>query len=93
MVVANEDISQDPCATFDILSANCSSWGEVSSQQLIIPDSCDGLWDKVVLTFSAQEAGTQYDRFGAIWIGDIEVLRTTTAEPTSDGWSHIIYSD
>lgn len=31
------------------------------------------------------ENGTQYDRYGAFWIGGVELLRTTTAEPTPDG--------
>ena len=41
------------------------------------------------MKFAASEQGTQFDRYGALWIGDIEVLRTTTAEPTPDGitWS------
>ena len=33
----------------------------------------------------ATEIGLQFDRFGALWIGDIEILRTTTPEPTSTG--------
>lgn len=33
----------------------------------------------------ASENGTQYDRYGAFWLGGVELLRTTTAEPTSEG--------
>lgn len=85
MVVPSMSVDSVPCGTFTILTANCSSWDEVTAQPLIIPITCDGIWSRVILTFTAQEEGTQYDRFGAIWIGDIEVLRTTTAEPTSKG--------
>lgn len=48
-----------------------------------------GPWSKVILEFSAFEQGVQYDRVGAVWIGDIEVVRTTTPEPTANGitWS------
>ena len=38
-----------------------------------------------MLEFTATEKGTQYDRVGALWIGNLEVLRTTTAEPTAAG--------
>ena len=33
--------------------------------------------------------GLQYDRYGLLWLGEIEVLRTTTAEPSASGihWS------
>ena len=79
--------------SFTILSANCSSWGEVSSQELIIPESCSGIWAQIILTCSAQEQGTQYDRFGAVWIGNLEVLRTTTAEPARDGITWYVEKD
>eukprot|EP01035_Chromulina_nebulosa_P019447 gene19447-25328_t len=69
--------------SFSILSASCSSYNEVTSQSLEIPEECsDSLWSKAILTFTAQEQGVQYDRVGAIWIGDIEIVRTTTPEPT-----------
>lgn len=71
--------------TVKILSANCSSWNSISSQLLELPSECPAPWSKLVLKFSANEKGTQFDRFGALWIGNLEVLRTTTAEPTSTG--------
>lgn len=38
-----------------------------------------------LVTLQAKENGTQFDRYGAFWLGNVEILRTTTAEPTSDG--------
>ena len=35
----------------------------------------------------------QYDRFGILWIGDIEVLRTTTPEPNAEGISWNVQKD
>ncbi|MQL72131.1 hypothetical protein Taro_004468 [Colocasia esculenta] len=51
------------------------------------PESCQ--WDRAVLEFSATCAGEQYDRIAAVWIDGVEVLRTSTAEPTEAGvfWS------
>jgi hypothetical protein len=66
----------------------------------VIPAAASGSpWDKAELKFIAREKGVQYDRFGAVWIGNVEVLRTTTAEPTANGilWSTVkdisIYKD
>lgn len=39
----------------------------------------------MIIDVSSHESGTQFDRFGGIWINDQEVLRTTTPEPTADG--------
>lgn len=80
----------DSC-TFNILTGDCSSYYEVTMGDLIIPSKCanEKNWERVVLDFSASQKGIQFDRTGGIWIGDIEVLRTTTPEPDSPGifWS------
>jgi hypothetical protein len=39
------------------------------------------------------ENGTQFDRYGAFWIGGVELLRTTTAEPTADGIEWAVEKD
>lgn len=50
------------------------------------PDSdCSAPWAHVVLTLSVASAGDQYDRIAAVWLGGVELLRTSTAEPTESG--------
>lgn len=36
-------------------------------------------------------AGRQFDRLGIVYLGDIEILRTSTAEPTMTGieWTYL----
>ncbi|HLZ20514.1 MAG TPA: peptide-N4-asparagine amidase [Ktedonobacterales bacterium] len=47
------------------------------------PASCSGAWSKVVLDWNGTvTAGRQFDRIGALWIGGVEILRTSTPEPT-----------
>ncbi|KAI1329030.1 peptide N-acetyl-beta-D-glucosaminyl asparaginase amidase A-domain-containing protein [Xylariaceae sp. FL0255] len=47
------------------------------------PPDCD--FDRVVINFTTVVAGRQYDRTGVMYLGDYEVWRTSTAEPTSYG--------
>ncbi|KAL7623808.1 hypothetical protein AAE478_005362 [Parahypoxylon ruwenzoriense] len=42
-------------------------------------------FDHVVINFTVQVKGRQYDRTGVLYLGDTEVWRTSTAEPTSYG--------
>ncbi|KAH6802269.1 hypothetical protein C2S51_033715 [Perilla frutescens var. frutescens] len=51
------------------------------------PRNCT--WTNAVLHFSAASNGTQYDRIAAVWLSGVELLRTSTPEPTPDGifWS------
>eukprot|EP00250_Pteridium_aquilinum_P013022 c21083_g1_i1 orf=129-2183(+) len=49
------------------------------------PIHCGTAWDQVVLKWSGTCKGRQYDRIAAVWFGGVEVLRTCTAEPTSNG--------
>jgi len=47
------------------------------------PAGCSAPWSKVVLTVTfTVTPGTQFDRVGAIWIGDVQIFKTSTAEPT-----------
>ena len=47
------------------------------------PSGCPPPWSKVVLdaTFTVA-AGRQFDRIGMIWLGGVEIFRTSTAEPS-----------
>ncbi|RYP74070.1 hypothetical protein DL771_003259 [Monosporascus sp. 5C6A] len=47
------------------------------------PPECD--FDRVVINFTVLVKGRQYDRTGVMYLGDTEVWRTSTAEPTPYG--------
>ncbi|CAN8257096.1 unnamed protein product [Cochlearia groenlandica] len=42
-------------------------------------------WSYVVLDLSAASSGDQYDRISGLWLGGVELLRTSTAEPNPTG--------
>lgn len=44
------------------------------------PPDCE--FNRVVINFTAVSVGRQYDRLAIMYLGDIEVWRTSTAEPT-----------
>ncbi|KAL8731530.1 MAG: hypothetical protein Q9166_003376 [cf. Caloplaca sp. 2 TL-2023] len=43
------------------------------------------------MNFTVTSKGRQFDRLGLMYLGDVEVFRTSTAEPTSNGivWTYI----
>ncbi|KAF8323313.1 hypothetical protein DL93DRAFT_2050175 [Clavulina sp. PMI_390] len=51
------------------------------------PTNCGavGSWAGVSLNWTATSNGTQYDRLSAITLNDVEIWRTSTAEPTTAG--------
>jgi Peptide N-acetyl-beta-D-glucosaminyl asparaginase amidase A len=53
------------------------------------PPTCD--FNRVVFNFSATSRGRQFDRLGLMYLGDTEIWRTSTAEPTANGihWSYV----
>uniref|UniRef100_A0A1J3DDE4 Peptide-N4-(N-acetyl-beta-glucosaminyl)asparagine amidase A n=1 Tax=Noccaea caerulescens TaxID=107243 RepID=A0A1J3DDE4_NOCCA len=42
-------------------------------------------WSYVVLELRAASSGDQYDRISGLWLGGVELLRTSTAEPNPTG--------
>jgi hypothetical protein len=53
------------------------------------PPSCN--FNRVTWNLTVTSAGRQFDRLGAIYFGDTELWRTSTAEPTQAGihWTYI----
>jgi hypothetical protein len=53
------------------------------------PAACPGPWAKVVLRLDGAVKGRQFDRLGALAIGDVTVFKTSTPEPSAEGirWS------
>ncbi|XP_043722810.1 peptide-N4-(N-acetyl-beta-glucosaminyl)asparagine amidase A-like [Telopea speciosissima] len=49
------------------------------------PSDCPAPWSHVVLELSASCHGEQYDRIAGVWLDGVEILRTSTAEPTDSG--------
>ena len=48
-------------------------------------------FNRVTWNITVVSAGRQFDRLGIIYLGDIEVFRTSTAEPTANGirWTYL----
>ncbi|XP_058110381.1 peptide-N4-(N-acetyl-beta-glucosaminyl)asparagine amidase A [Magnolia sinica] len=53
------------------------------------PSDCPPPWSSVAIQLTASCSGEQYDRIAGVWFDGVEVLRTSTAEPTEAGvfWS------
>jgi hypothetical protein len=53
------------------------------------PSGCGDRWSKVVLRLDGKVKGRQFDRLGYLHVGGVEILRTSTREPSPDGieWS------
>ncbi|MGW2420949.1 peptide-N4-asparagine amidase [Streptomyces sp. NPDC001709] len=49
------------------------------------PQGCGDHWGKVVLRLDGKVKGRQYDRLGYLHVGGVEILRTSTPEPSPDG--------
>ena len=53
------------------------------------PPQCD--FDTVRINFTVTSQGRQFDRIALMFLGDVEIFRTSTAEPTANGivWTYI----
>lgn len=53
------------------------------------PPTC--AFNRVTWNLTVTSAGRQFDRLGIVYLGDIEVFRTSTAEPTATGieWTYL----
>ncbi|KAI0006960.1 peptide N-acetyl-beta-D-glucosaminyl asparaginase amidase A-domain-containing protein [Xylariaceae sp. FL0662B] len=84
LVEANADITDEPSLCTVVLMEHTfeNSYGAPFVGNYT-PPSCD--FDRVVINFTVLVKGRQYDRTGVMYLGDTEVWRTSTAEPTSYG--------
>ncbi len=74
------------CAVTVVAHTFAFSYGAPFVGSYTPPANCPGPWSKVVLDWNGTvTAGRQYDRIGALWIGGVEILRTSTPEPTHVG--------
>jgi hypothetical protein len=62
-----------------------SSFGKPFVGSYTPPADCPAPWSMVVLDWNASVAGRQFDRLIGVWIGGVEVLRSTTPEPSPAG--------
>jgi len=95
----NNPITGDPIIPIDTrllcsidIIANMSSPPQSPvSSSFFLPESCNDSsdWGYIVLTLSSSVRGVQYDRIGAVYLNNIQILKTTTPEPTIEGiqWS------
>jgi hypothetical protein len=85
-VTANPPVSRPntPSCSETIVSHTFKfSYGSPFVGSYAPPADCAGPWSKVVLDWNGTVlAGRQFDRIGALWIGGVEMLRTSTPEPT-----------
>lgn len=52
------------------------------------PPNCE--FNRITINFTVTSAGRQFDRLAVMYLGDTEIFRTSTAEPTKDGiiWTY-----
>ncbi|KAI3735002.1 hypothetical protein L6452_14486 [Arctium lappa] len=58
-----------------------------------IPPPVTCQWSLAVLEFRAECKGEQYDRISGVWIDGVELLRTSTPQPTEDGIFWNVWKD
>ncbi len=62
-----------------------SSFGKPFIGSYTPPADCAAPWSMVVLDWNGSVKGRQFDRLIGVWIGGVEILRSTTPEPSPEG--------
>lgn len=84
--------SNDTLSIADVRQESCQetlavhSFGYSYGSPLVgayTPPTCQ--FNRVTWNLTVTSAGRQFDRLGIVYLGDVEVFRTTTAEPTTTG--------
>eukprot|EP01062_Namystynia_karyoxenos_P084515 TRINITY_DN9962_c0_g1_i1.p1 TRINITY_DN9962_c0_g1~~TRINITY_DN9962_c0_g1_i1.p1 ORF type:complete len:628 (+),score=163.25 TRINITY_DN9962_c0_g1_i1:88-1884(+) len=75
------------CSVALITGAAIESYYQRATQRFPgIPEQCSGRgYSLIALDWTGFVRGVQFDRFGALWLGGAELLRTTTPEPSPKG--------
>lgn len=84
-VILNDTInSKAPCQTILMRNTFSDSFGKQFVGNYT-PPACSTSSNKVIMKLSVQSRGEQFDRLAIMYLGDNEVFRTSTAEPTRNG--------
>jgi hypothetical protein len=76
--------SRRPNLTLPLLNHTFgNSWGKPAIVDYVAPSKQD--WSTIVLEVKVTSDGTQYDRLASLYLHHVEILRTSTAEPTLNG--------
>mmetsp|Transcript_84441 Transcript_84441/g.168626 ORF Transcript_84441/g.168626 Transcript_84441/m.168626 type:complete len:391 (-) Transcript_84441:1150-2322(-) len=78
-------IAENAACVVDLFAVSITSWGQVLSAEYVPPVACPPPWSSVVLNVDGTIDAVQYDRYGAMWLNGVELLRTTTPEPNGKG--------
>jgi hypothetical protein len=62
-----------------------SSFGKPFVGNYTPPAGCPAPWSMVVLDWNGSVKGRQFDRLIGVWMGGVEILRSTTPEPSPAG--------
>ena len=76
---------QGACTVHLYTHASLHHYAQVEKAWYEPPKLCAAPWSSVQLEVVGHVRGVQFDRFGALWLGSVELLRTTTPEPTALG--------
>ncbi|EMC97115.1 hypothetical protein BAUCODRAFT_68515 [Baudoinia panamericana UAMH 10762] len=82
------DSSRPICQQVLVVHSFANSYGQPFVGDYT-PPAC--AFNRITWNLTVTAAGRQYDRLGIVYLGDIEVLRTSTAEPMTDGiqWTYL----
>ncbi|GAW22037.1 hypothetical protein ANO14919_115720 [Xylariales sp. No.14919] len=81
------DLSTPTCKQYVFTHEFGNSYGSPYVGYYIPPPDC--VYSTTIFNLSVASRGRQYDRLATLWLGDVEVWRTSTAMPTQTGihWS------
>lgn len=82
------DSQQPTCQDVLAVHTFALSYGKPSVERYT-PPACS--FSRVTWNLTVVSAGRQFDRLGIVYLGDVEVFRTSTAEPTMNGirWTYL----
>jgi len=76
-----------PCNEVLLKHTFANSYGKPACTSYSPPTACGqpGNWASVIFNLTTTSIGKQYDRLGRLYLNDVEIWRTSTAEPTKVG--------